>query len=118
MGQLQRILCVAAGLAAASCATCAITVNYTPVHAPAEPMAARAQHTVDLFTSSAPTRAHIDVALLEALAPWATTTTQELFSALRIRAAQAGCDAVVVKDITEDAAYRKTISGTCISYVK
>ena len=118
MGQLQRILCVAAGLAAASCMTGAITMNYTPLHTPAQPMAARSPHTVDLFTSSAPARAHIDVALLEARAPGVMTTTQEMFDALRTRAAEAGCDAVFVKAVTEDSDYRKTINGTCISYVK
>lgn len=87
-------------------------------------MSGRAAETVELFTAGAPSRPHVDVALLEAVegGSFAYHATTEMLGDLRARAAAMGCDALVIGTVTpdtnlsSDSLYRKTIVGTCIVY--
>lgn len=61
-------------------------------------MTPRPVESVELFTSGAPARDRVDVALIEVeeASSWSQADTPEILRALRTRAAALGCDAVVV----------------------
>lgn len=77
-------------------AGCAPAVSYVPTNQPLRPMSARPVNTVALYTSDRPSRPYKEVAVVKVEARTAWNETSELWSALRERAAEAGCDAVIV----------------------
>lgn len=122
-------LFVTAGVAACGTSTRTTVVNPAP-HA----MRPRPPHTVELFTSGAPARAHVDVAVIEAeeSSSFSLADTTDMLSALRERGARMGCDAVVLggsssrdpglRDtetwLVENPKGRKGYFGTCIVYTE
>lgn len=113
-------------------AACGASVTRTDLNAPPRPMAARHPATVELFTSGAPMRPHVDVAVLEAeeSSSFSRADTRDLIVALRDRAASMGCDGVVISGATsrdpgvndkeswlvEQPRGRKGLFATCIVY--
>lgn len=97
-------------------------------------MVARDPAQVELFTSGAPPRPHVDVALIEAEeeSSFSTHRTPEMLRELRYKGAQLGCDAVVVggmssRDpgigdaeswIVERPKGRKGMYATCIMFTE
>ena len=76
--------------------SCSLQATSTPINAPPAAMTARAPASVEVFTSGTPTRAHVDVALIQVdPEPLADDSTSNLLVALRGKAAAMGCDAVV-----------------------
>jgi hypothetical protein len=105
-------------------AGCGTAIHTSQLNAPPTPMRARAVATVELLTAGAPSRSHVNVALLEAVegGSFAFDATREMLGDLRAHAAAMGCDALVIgtvtpdTDLSSDPRYRKTIVGTCIIY--
>jgi hypothetical protein len=116
-------------LLAAGCGTSihATTLNPSPVA-----MAPRPAAAVELYTSGAPPRPHVDVMLLEAeeTSSFSMDKTAEMLAKLRERAGAMGCDAIViggmssrdpgVRDaeswLSDNPKGRKGVFGTCIVY--
>lgn len=112
---------------------CGTSIRTTTINASPRPLAPRNPATVELFTSGAPPRPHVDVALFEAeeASSFSVAGTAEMLGHLRTRGAQLGCDAVVVGGMSsrdpgladaeswlvENPKSRKGIYATCIVYV-
>jgi hypothetical protein len=81
---------------------CGTTVRTIMINQPPRPMQPRPVEEVQLFTSAPPTRPYIDVAYLEAEqdSEWSSDETPVFFTKLRERAANLGCDAVVIGNPT------------------
>jgi hypothetical protein len=125
----MRHYLVALALSAAACGTAVKTIEINP--AP-RAMGPRPPQTVEMFTSGPPQRPYVDVALLEAEeeSSFSSDKTPEMLTALRERAAQMGCDAVVLGGMTsrdpnlgdaetwlsDDVRGRKGVYATCIVY--
>jgi hypothetical protein len=103
-------------LIAAATVACSPAIRYTPINA-SPAMAPRSPETVDVFSSGPPARAHVDVALIEVEEPPSRLDTSALLDALRARAAEAGCDGVVVTGIAIGRHDHRVMYGTCIRYV-
>jgi hypothetical protein len=87
-------------------------------------MAARPPESVEVLSSGAPTRPHVDVAYLEAEqeSGMSGDNTPQFVAKLRIRAAARGCEALVLGGITSDVSvWNNTSSGivaTCVVYTQ
>lgn len=82
---------------------CGTFVESTPLNAPPRPMIPREPESVEVYSSSAPTRPHVDVALLEVTQ---TDSFNEQSAALMLRrlrekAGEMGCDAVFISGRSE-----------------
>lgn len=110
-------------LLATLAAACAPTLHVTPLNPAPRPMSPRSPETVELFTSNRPAQPYVDVALLRA-EQWERVPEDdemaESVAALRERAAQMGCDAVIITGMTasEDDEYnvRHGMYATCAVY--
>ncbi len=82
---------------------CGTSVNETYVNEPPATMTPRGRHSVRLYASHAPERPHMDVAILEVVQPHGLNEQglDIMLDRLRTRAAQLGCDGVVVGGIRE-----------------
>jgi hypothetical protein len=114
-------------------AGCGASVQTTPINMAPHPMAARPPASVELYTSGAPQRPHVDIALLEVeeSSSLSLADTNEMMNELRNRGAQMGCDAIVVggassrdpglgdaeRWLNKDARGRKGFTATCIAYL-
>jgi hypothetical protein len=115
-------------------AGCGTSIHTTPVNPAPRAMMPRDPALVELFTSGAPQRAHVDVALIEAeeSSSFSTHRTPDMLRELREKGAQLGCDAVVIggmssRDpgitdaeswIVENPKGRKGVFATCIVYTE
>jgi hypothetical protein len=113
-------------------AGCGTSIHATPLNPSPVQMAPRPGAAVELYTSGAPARPHVDVLLLEAeeTSSFSMDKTAEMLGKLRERAGAMGCDAIVVggmssrdpgvRDaeswISDNPKGRKGIFGTCIVY--
>jgi hypothetical protein len=100
---------------------CGTMIEQTPINPPPIPMAPRAASAVELFTSGAPARAHVDVALLLArpASAFSDGTEADVIAELRQRAADLGCDGLVVTAIQDSARFKMPhaeVTATCIVY--
>jgi hypothetical protein len=99
---------------------CAASVTATPVNAPPGQMIRRSPAQVEIFTAGAPTRPHVDVALLEAEPGLSERSTADLVARLRENAAANGCDGLVITGVdTQTFRHgdeKKTVTGTCIMW--
>ena len=111
---------------------CGTTIQATPINPAPRPMTPRPPETVEMFTTSRPTRPYVDVALLEAeqSSGYSSHDTPEMFAALRERGARMGCDAIVLNGmsarstgdtgveslVSDDPPDRKGIYATCVMY--
>jgi hypothetical protein len=119
---MRRTLAPAVALAVAlALAGCRGTrTQMTALNPAPRPLAPRLAADVEVFSSAPPTRPYVDVALLEAeQAKPSRAATAALIAALRKRAAQHGCDAIVVLGLTSrdtEAFTRKGVYATCVVY--
>ena len=113
-------------------AACGASVTRTDINPAPRPMAARPPATVEIFTSGAPLRPHVDVSLLEVeeSSSFSQADTRDMIIALRERAGTMGCDGVVIAGATsrdpgvrdkeswlvEQPRGRKGLFATCIVY--
>jgi len=105
------------------------TVETTRLNAAPRPLVARPAQSVEIYSSSAPTRPHLDVALLRADQSNFGTDTPQMVRALAERAGELGCDALFISGTSErpggvpgDFYYlldpgSHALFGTCIVYV-
>lgn len=116
----------------ASTAACGTSIRTTAVNPAPYPMSPRPPATVELFTSGAPARPHVDVALIEAeeSSSFSTHGTAEMLGKLRERGAEMGCDAVVIGGMSsrdpgladtetwlvDNPKSRKGVFATCVVY--
>ena len=113
-------------------AACGTSIRETVINTPPRQMAPRPIESVEMFTSGAPARPHVDVAFLEAeeASSLSTSETHDMLNALRKRGAERGCDAIVVGGLSsrdpslndtetwlvDRPKGRKGIYATCIVY--
>jgi len=111
---------------------CGTSIHSTAINPAPRPMAPRSPASVELFTSGAPQRPHVDVAFLEAeeSSSFSTHRTPEMLNKLREKGAQMGCDAVVIGGVSsrdpgitdaeswlvDNPKGRKGVFATCIVY--
>jgi len=100
---------------------CTITSgSYTQLNPSPRALYVRAPQQVELFASSAPQRAHVDVGLITIEeGDVGKGRPDELLAMLREMAGQYGCDAVVVAPPAWQSHSRrsyKVYSGTCVVY--
>jgi hypothetical protein len=121
-------------LALVLAAGCGTSIQTTPINPAPHPMMPRDPASVELFTSGAPQRAHVDYAFIEAeeTSGLSTHGTPEMLRELREKGAQLGCDAVVIggmssrdPGVTDAEAWlvehpkgRKGVFATCIVYTE
>jgi hypothetical protein len=89
-------------LALGGVAGCGHSLTYTALNAPPRPLAPRAPSSVELYMTAPPTRPNVDVGYfeIEQRSP-ASGGTPEMISKLRARAAEVGCDALVLTAATD-----------------
>jgi len=110
-------------------AGCGTTISVTPINPARRPLGARPPETVEIFSSGPPGRPHVDIAYLEAeqQTSLSVDNTPEFIHELRSRAADMGCDGLVLGGLTHAAdvatsvigdvnASKKGITATCIIY--
>jgi len=109
-------------------AACGSSIRATEINSAPRPLAARTPESVEVFTSGAPMRPHMDLAYYEAqqASEFSSDDTREFIVKIRAAAAQRGCDGVVVGGITHEttrtifdehqARSNKGMTATCIVY--
>ncbi|GAB4558423.1 MAG: hypothetical protein Tsb0020_03390 [Haliangiales bacterium] len=129
MNYLTSVMILASATLFAACGT---SVHATRLNHAPRPMQPRPVESVEVYASGPPPRATIDIAFLEAeqASSWSMDKTPELISELRHKAAELGCDAVVIggtgsrdpglRDteswLVENPKERKSVYGTCVMY--
>ena len=78
---------------------CGHTVGFTQLEEPPRRLAARAPETVEIFVAEKPARRHVEIGLIEIdkVSPDKSANV-EMVSLVRTRAAEIGCDGVVLTD--------------------
>jgi len=107
-------------------AACGMSTAYMPLNTPPHPISAKDPSSVEIFTTSKPAQAYVEVGLIQSSIDGALSTsgTFELMQALRTEGGKHGCDAVLVT--TEDkmasgngtvvAERTSGVRATCIVY--
>jgi len=93
----MRVACLA-GVALGGCAA-TNPVMFIQINTPPRPMVARPTEQVEFFLATPPSRAHVDVGMLQVFGwPGASDPVQlqSMLTELRMAAAQRGCDAILV----------------------
>jgi len=103
------------------------SVETTSLNTAPHPLLQRPAQAVEIYSSSPPVRAHVDIALLRAHQSNYEAGTPAMVQALAERAGQLGCDALFISGGTERAgapgsAYlfdpgEHALFGTCIVYL-
>jgi hypothetical protein len=71
--------------------------NVIDLNASPRPLHEREPGSVTVFTTGAPSRPFVEVALIESRREWGTApSAQEIFQRMRVAAAKAGCDGLVL----------------------
>jgi hypothetical protein len=99
-------------------------VHYTPLFAPPHPLAPRPVEKVELYLATPPARPHVDVGMLQVEMyafpndKTAPAIVQQMFALLKQKAAQVGCDAVLVTSIDRHASrhHSPSVQASCVVY--
>jgi len=107
-------------------AGCGTTIQSTAINPAPRQLVPRDAASVEVFTTGAPPRPHVDVALLEAEqdSSYSLDDTAEMLAKLRERGAAMGCDALVFHGLSsyseeligDQVQSRKGVYATCIVY--
>ena len=101
-------------------------VDTTPLNSAPRGLTARPPQSVEVYSSSPPSRPHVDVALLRVEEGGFSGTPGHLVQALLEKAAELGCDALYISGASERAGNPKlgildpgtnTLFGTCLAYL-
>lgn len=105
---------------AVASAGCGNMTSITPLNAPPRAMAPRAPSSIEVYSSSAPHRPHVDVSLIRvAEVPGPGPIGQRLLSGLLRQAGKLGCDALYISDITAiSGTSSHSAMGTCVVYTE
>lgn len=87
---------------------CSTQYFYTPINPDPMPQPPRPASAVEVFTSSAPTRPHVDVQVIDV---YATSDETTAFRELRAEAGRRGCDGLYVPKMNGG-----HVKGTCMRY--
>jgi hypothetical protein len=95
---MKICLGLAALVLASTAVACGYNTSFTPTNVPPHPLAARAEASVEMFTATAPKRPYVEVGLISSQhdGMYSLSSDDEVMLGLRKKAAQIGCDAVVV----------------------
>ena len=96
-------------LVAACLASGCVSVSITEINRPPHPLSKRLSADVEVFTSNAPARSHVDVAVITADGD---ASLDKFIATLREKAAAIGCDAISIQPVVQQA----HLAGTCIVY--
>ena len=82
---------------------CGTFVDFTPINDPPHPLRARSAASVEVLSSGAPARPHVDVALVEVEQTHSLNEqgTGLMIQRMREQAAAIGCDAIVLNGVTD-----------------
>jgi hypothetical protein len=105
---------------------CGTSVEYTQLRTPTSTLHRKSPQEVELFTTKPPERSYTELGILEARqeSQYSADETKEFLDHMRFKAAEIGCDAVVLTgsaDQTEHIPFvgnrtRNGLRGTCIIY--
>jgi hypothetical protein len=106
-------------------AGCGASVDTTALNAPPHPLSQRPAEEVEVYSGSPPVKAHVDLALIQADQTNGRGVLTELVAAIRERAGEMGCDAIVITGASERASGNTSLLNpgshqmlaTCIVYV-
>jgi hypothetical protein len=96
---------------------CAPNVMFVPTNASPRPLYPRPPETVQVFSSSVPTKPFVEVGIITAETAMrgqhgvALSSAAELIEALREKGAELGCDALIVRPGSGD-----SHQATCLAY--
>jgi hypothetical protein len=103
------------------------SVETTRLNTAPRPLVARPARSVEIYTSSPPTRPHVDVALLRADHADYGADTRRMLQMLAEKAGELGCDALYISGASHRASVTGDLSlldpgshiliGTCIAYL-
>jgi hypothetical protein len=110
MSRYRHVVLSVAAFAAAACGT---KIEYTPTNTAPRPMTARAPEQVEVFNASKPTKAFVEVGVLEAQqqSAYSRDNSSAIMAKLRKEAGDRGCDGVIVNG-SNDATVGSTYEGT------
>jgi hypothetical protein len=79
-------------------AACGTTTQVVPTNRSPRPLVPRSPEAVDVFTSSAPPRPFVEVAIIQARqsSQYSVDSMPQIIAAMREQAARVGCDGVVI----------------------
>jgi hypothetical protein len=100
-------------------------VDTTALNTPPRPLSQRSTEDVEVFSGSPPVKAHVDLALIEAYQSNGKGVLAELLAAIREKAGEMGCDAIVITGASERPSGNKSLLdpgshqmlATCIVYL-
>ena len=123
---LNMVRSVAFSLYLLSTSGCGVETSVVWLRVPPHRMAKRSPAFVDVYSSSPPARPHVEVAIIEvAEQSGSVASLSELFDALRLAAAEQGCDAIHVTGVvnkgpeimaSEFSTDREGVVATCLVY--
>lgn len=120
MTKKLHVLSFALSLAATACG---FETNVAWLRMPPHPMAKRSPASVEVYSSSPPARPHVEVAIIEVAEQSSSgRSLYELMDALRLAAAEQGCDAIHVTGVVSkppqvmDSSDRAGVVATCLVY--
>jgi hypothetical protein len=94
-------------------ASCGVDIAYTQTNAPAHAMTARAPQSVEVYHLAPSDRRFVETGILDETGWWGGGT-EHADQLLRERAAEIGCDALVIQGYVQGGArYR----GICLAYL-
>jgi hypothetical protein len=115
------VFLLALGLSAVGCVIPIESANFTPLNPAPRALKPKPVGSVEIHSSGAPTRPHVDVGLIEGHG--AFTDIEPIVRDMQTRAAQAGCDALVIGPVAYEVSgsdgstfSTKRLHGTCVVY--
>ena len=109
---------------------CGTFVQAAPLNAPPRALSPRPADAVEVYSSSPPAQAHVDVALIQAeqINGMSEPELPEMIAKLREKAGQMGCDAIFISGVSERAGAdgdarlidpgSHLLMATCIAYLE
>jgi hypothetical protein len=109
---------------------CGTFVNAAALNAPPRPLTPRPADAVEVYSSSPPAKAHVDVAIIQAdqINRMSEAELPEMIAKLREKAGEMGCDAIFISGASERAGASgdahlfdpgsHLLMATCIEYLE
>jgi hypothetical protein len=94
------------------CTACGVDISYTQTNAPPHPMVARAPEAVDVYRLAPNDKPYVETGILDETGYWGGGT-DNADRLLRRKAAEIGCDALVVQGYVQGGARYRAI---CLAY--
>jgi hypothetical protein len=72
-----------------------VSVEYTPLNSPPRPVQSTTADQVEVLTTTPPSRKHIEIGTIKGMHD-SITSDEDMFKAMKVEAAERGCNALVV----------------------